>query len=226
MILLLAGVLAVWALAVLTVLSICRAAARADEDEAARRLARASRRGVGVGLVAAAAALPSVPADVDARRAPPCANRDVPFETAPDLAREALVCELGRVRARRDVRRLRVSDELDLASERHAADMVQRQYFAHDSPGGQDVADRARRSGYLTSACSWRLGEVLAWGVEGRSTAAATVGAWMDSPDHRRILVSQRYADLGVGMVAGTPMPAYPSGVTAAVVLGRRDCSP
>jgi uncharacterized protein YkwD len=224
MILLLAGALAVWALAVLTVLSICRAAARADENDAGRRLVRASRRGVGVGLVAAAATLPVSPADVDARRAQ-CANRDVPFGAAPDLARSALVCELGQVRARRDLRRLRANDELDLAARRQAADMVQRHYFSHVSPGGRDVADRARRTGYATSTCSWRLGEVLAWGVEGRSTAAATVRAWMDSPEHRHILISQRYSDLGVAMIAGTPMVQFPSGVTAAAVFGRRHCS-
>jgi uncharacterized protein YkwD len=224
MILLLAGALAVWALAVLAVLSICRAAARADENETGRRLASASRRGVGVGLVAAVVTLPTAPADVDARRAS-CANRNVPFEWAPDLARAALACELEAVRARRDLQRLRPNDELDRAARRHAADMVQRHYFAHISPGGRDVADRARRTCYATSACTWRLGEVLAWGVAGRSTAAATVRAWMDSPDHRHILVSQRYADVGVAMVAGTPMTEFPSGVTAAAVFGARRCS-
>jgi uncharacterized protein YkwD len=103
--------------------------------------------------------------------------------------------------------------------------MVERHYFSHYSPAGADVADRARRTGYAKRECSWRLGEVLAWGVGGRSTAAATVRAWMASPGHRRILVSNRYSDLGVGTVAGTPSHAYPHGLTAAAVLGRRHCS-
>jgi hypothetical protein len=224
MILLLAGLLAVWALAVLAVLSICRAAARADENETRRRLVSASRRGVGVGLVAAAVTLPAAPADVDARRAA-CANGNVPFEWAPDLARAALACELQRVRTRRDLPRLRPNHALARAARGHAADMVRRHYFAHISPGGRDVADRARRTGYATDACAWRLGEVLAWGVGGRSTAAATVRAWMDSPDHRHILVSRRYSDLGVAMVAGTPLTEFPSGVTSAAVFGTRRCS-
>ena len=111
------------------------------------------------------------------------------------------------------------------AARRHANDMVDRHYFSHYSPAGSDVADRARRTGYAKRNCAWRLGEVLAWGVEGRSTAAATVAAWLDSPDHRRILVSNRYSDLGVGTVAGTPEQAFPHGLTAAAVLGRRHCS-
>ena len=225
MLLLLAGLLGLWLLAVLIVLSVCRAAARADENDAGRRLVRASRRGVSVGLVAAVATVPGVSDDADARRAS-CANRDIEYEQAPGLARQALICEIERVRARRDLRHLDADDRLNKAARRHAADMVERHYFSHYSPGGADVADRARRTGYAKGECSWRLGEVLAWGVGGRSTAAATVRAWMDSPDHRRILVSNRYSDLGIWAVAGTPEQAYPHGLTAAAVLGRRHCSP
>jgi uncharacterized protein YkwD len=224
---LLGGGLALWALAILVILSICRAAARADDNDAGRRLVRASRRGVSAGMVAAVASLPALPADdASARRAPRCANGEVQFETAPDKARKALVCEIERIRAKRDLGRLRDNDRLDRASRRHAADMVRRLYFAHETPGGAGPTDRARRAGYVRSDCSWRIGEVLAWGVAGRSTAAATVDAWMDSPEHRKILVSRRYGELGTAMVAGTPLARYPSGVTVAAVFGRRHCSP
>jgi uncharacterized protein YkwD len=221
----LAGGLAVWLLLVLMVLSICRAAARADENDAGRRLVRAGRRSVGVGLVAAAAALPAAPGDAEASRSD-CANRNVPFEVAPADARAALRCEIERVHAQRGLRRLHDDKRLDKAARRHAADMVNRHYFSHYTPAGSNVADRARRTGYAKNRCSWSLGEVLAWGVAGRSTAAATVRAWMASPEHRHILISSRYSDLGIGTVAGTPEVAFPHGLTAAAVLGRRDCSP
>jgi uncharacterized protein YkwD len=224
MMLLLAGGLALWLLAVLIVLSICRAAARADENDAGRRLVRAGRRGVSVGLAAAVVTVPGATGEADARRQA-CANRNVEFEAAPELARDALICEIARLRARRELRKLDSDDRLAKAARRHAADMVERRYFSHYSPAGADVADRARRTGYAKRECAWRLGEVLAWGVGGRSTAAATVRAWMQSPGHRRILVSNRYSDLGVGTVAGTPAAAYPHGLTAAAVLGRRHCS-
>jgi uncharacterized protein YkwD len=224
MMLLVAGGLALWLIAVLFVLSICRVAARADENDAGRRLLRVGRRGATVGLVAAAATFPGAPGDADARRAQ-CQNRNVEFEAAPAEARAALLCELNRVRARRELPRLDADERLAKAARRHAADMVDRHYFSHYSPAGSDVADRARRTGYAKPSCSWRLGEVLAWGVAERSTAAATVRAWMHSPGHRQILISAKYADLGVGMVAGTPQPELPHGLTAAAVLGRRHCS-
>ena len=153
-----------------------------------------------------------------------CPDRDVQFEAAPSQVREALLCEIARVRERRDVRGLRGDAQLDLAATRHAADMRERRYFSHVSPGGGDLADRAARAGYALRRCSWRVGEVLAWGVGPRATAAGTIRAWMRSPGHRRVLLSRRYREVGVGLQAGTPFAQHPSGLTAAVVVGSRDC--
>jgi uncharacterized protein YkwD len=154
-----------------------------------------------------------------------CADRDLPYEANPGLVREAMLCEIAAARERRDARPLRSSAELDLAAVRHATDMFERRYFSHTSPGGGDVGDRVRRSGFARPDCSWRVGEILAWGVGGRSTARGTVRAWLRSPSHRRILVADRYGQLGLGTQLGTPYEAFPGGVTVAAMLGRRDCS-
>jgi len=220
MLVLLAGGLALWTLAAIFVLSICRAAAHADENDSGRRLSRL-RRGATVSLAAAAATGPAVPGEAAARA---CADRHVQFEAAPAQMRKALLCEIDRVRARRDARGLDTDRELRRAAGRHARDMRRRRYFSHVSPGGGDLADRARRAGYARDGCTWRVGEVLAWGAGPRATAAATVRAWLRSRGHRRILVSRRYREVGVGLRAGTPF-GLPSGVTVAAVLGRRACS-
>jgi uncharacterized protein YkwD len=217
MILLLAGGVALWLLAAAFFLSICRPAAHADER---RRLVRVSRRGATASLAVAAV---SLPLGADAASAA-CANRDVEFQTNPTVVRDAMLCEIAEVRERRDVRDLRTNAQLDVAAGRHATDMFERRYFSHVSPGGGELADRARRAGFARRNCSWMVGEVLAWGVGSRSTAAGTVQAWMNSPGHRRILISGRYGQIGIGLVAGTPFDAYPSGLTAAAVLGRRHC--
>jgi uncharacterized protein YkwD len=218
MLLFLAGGLALWLLAAAFILGICRSAAHADER---RRLVRVSRRGATASLAAAAVSLP-LGAD---RASAACANRDVEFQVNPAVVRDAMLCEIERVRERRDVRDLRTNEQLDLAASRHATDMWERRYFSHVSPGGGDLADRARRSGFARRGCSWMVGEVLAWGVASRSTAAGTVRAWMNSPGHRRILISRRYGQVGIGLQAGTPFDAFPTGLTAAAVFGRRHCS-
>ena len=218
MLLFLAGGVALWLLAAAFILGICRSAAHADER---RRLVRVSRRGATASLAVAAVSLPLGAEQASAA----CANRDVEFQVNPAVVRDAMLCEIERVRERRDVRDLRTNEQLDLAASRHATDMWERRYFSHVSPGGSDLADRARRSGFAKRGCSWMVGEVLAWGVASRSTAAGTVQAWMNSPGHRRILISRRYGQIGIGLQAGTPFDAFPTGLTAAAVFGRRHCS-
>lgn len=213
---LLAGGLALlWALAAIFVLSLCRAASRGDERDGRPHR---GRRAATASLAAAVVVLPAMPDEASAA----CANRHLEFAASPPLVRDALLCEIARVRARRDVRALRGNARLDEAAARHAADMLERRFFSHVSPGGGDLADRVRRAGYALERCAWRVGEVLAWGTGPRATAAATVRAWMRSPGHRRVLVSRHYRDVGVGLVAGTP--AASAGVTVAAVLGRRAC--
>jgi uncharacterized protein YkwD len=215
MLLFLVGGVAFWLLAAAFILGICRSAAHADER---RRLVR---RGATTSMAVAAVTLPLTPADASAA----CANRDVEFQANPAVVRDAVLCEIAETRERRDIRDLRGNAQLDLAAGRHATDMFQRRYFSHVSPGGGDLADRARRSGFARRNCTWMVGEVLAWGVGSRSTAAGTVRAWMNSPGHRRILISGRYGQIGLGLQAGTPYDAYPTGVIVAAVLGRRHCS-
>jgi uncharacterized protein YkwD len=222
MIFVLAGGLAVWLLLVFFVLCICRAASRADENEAGRRFARVSRSKSTATLAAAVVVLPAAMSG-EAHAA--CANRDLEFDAGPALMQEAVVCEIERIRARNHGGRLRLNSSLALAASRHAADMFERRYFFHVSPGGGELADRVRRAGYAEPGCSWRAGEILAWGVGSRSTAASTIRAWLDSSSHRQILLSRRYSQVGVGIQPGTPFAQYTGGITAAAVLGSRDCS-
>ena len=218
MLLFLAGGAALWLLAAAFILSICRSAAHADER---RRIVRVSRRGATASLAVAAVTLPLGAEEASAA----CANRDVEFQANPAVVRDAMLCEIAEIRERRDARSLRTNAQLDLAAGRHATDMFERRYFSHVSPGGGELADRARRSGFAKRGCTWMVGEVLAWGVASRSTAAGTVQAWMNSPSHRRILITRRYGQIGIGLQAGTPFDAYPIGLTAAALFGRRHCS-
>ena len=106
--------------------------------------------------------------------------------------RAAVVCELNAARAEAGRDPLRASASLERAATAHASDMVDRHYFAHDSPGGSNAADRARRAGYLRGADHWRIGEILIWTRGSVLTAEAAVDAWLASPSHRRILLRIR----------------------------------
>ena len=62
---------------------------------------------------------------------------------------------------------------------------------------------RIQRSGFI-NGYSWTAGETLAWGWGTRSGAKATVKAWLNSPEHRAILLSPTYRWVGIGRNCGS----------------------
>ena len=92
--------------------------------------------------------------------------------------------------------------------------MVRRDYFSHTSPSGASFVDRIRRSGYLSGAFTWMVGENLAWGAGSMSSPAQTVRAWMRSPGHRENILTGRFVHIGIGIARGAP--ASVGGIPAA----------
>ena len=84
-----------------------------------------------------------------------------------------------------------------IACER-ADDMLQKQYFAHLSPSGEGAADVAQRTGYHYK----HLGENIAMGYF--QTDEKIVTAWMQSPGHRRSILSEDCSEIGVGLKRGS----------------------
>jgi uncharacterized protein YkwD len=133
-------------------------------------------------------------------------------------SRDAVVCEINRVRAVRGLAALERDRRLRRAAVAQARDMVARGYFSHVTPDGQGLSDRLRASGYITGRVAWHVGETLAWGRGDRSTPSAAVDAWMRSRSHRRVLLGP-FADIGVGVADGVPSGG--DGATYAADFGR-----
>jgi uncharacterized protein YkwD len=124
---------------------------------------------------------------------------------SPVVLRRAMLCLVNRERVRAGLSPFRPERHLARAASRHAADMARRHYFAHVSPSGQNPLSRVRAAGWHGG-----VGEVLAWGCGRRSTARATLRAWLNSPPHRAILRgSARAAGVGVKRVRGCGGRAY-----------------
>jgi uncharacterized protein YkwD len=120
-----------------------------------------------------------------------------PSAVTPDAVR----CEINAVRAAHRLAPIKATQALIVAAQRHSEDMVRRHYFAHVSPSGQTVSERARKAGYR----SRRLGENIGWGSGSLGTPAAIVQAWMNSPPHRAIILTPTFREGGVGIAAGAP---------------------
>jgi len=84
----------------------------------------------------------------------------------------------------------------------HSLDMANRQYFAHQSPEGQSVGDRLKKTNVLYTVAAEDLSffDNLA---PDTNIAQKSVQGWMNSPGHRApILDSDKlFSDAGVGVV-------------------------
>lgn len=99
---------------------------------------------------------------------------------------------------------------LSNAARYQATDMLQDDYFSHDT---MDWAN-----GQLTRRCSFseRVSQYyLGWTALGENAAAGqpipkeVVKAWMDSPGHRANILSSNYREIGVGFASGSGKFGY-----------------
>ena len=127
---------------------------------------------------------------------------------------------LNNERAKQHLAPLRLNRKLSKAALRHSRAMARRRFFSHTSPNGTDFVERIRRTGYLTGARSWAVGENIAYGSGDRATPRSIGNAWMDSAGHRANILSSSYRAIGIGIALGTPSGG--AGATYTTDFGRR----
>ena len=113
---------------------------------------------------------------------------------------EKLTLDLhNKTRKENGLKPLCMDPTLTKAAREHSKDMIRRGYFGHNSPEGESSGERLRRLGYDWSA----TGENLAWGSGSFSIAKNRFQAWMRSEGHRLNIFSQKYEEVGVGVIKG-----------------------
>ncbi|MBI4028825.1 MAG: hypothetical protein HY376_00440 [Candidatus Blackburnbacteria bacterium] len=99
-------------------------------------------------------------------------------------------------RAKEGLSTLKEDPVLDKAAQQKGADMMAKNYWAHNAPDGTTPWHFFNEAGY-----SYRYaGENLARDF---IQPEGVVDAWIASPSHRENLFSQRYEDIGVAVVEG-----------------------
>lgn len=92
---------------------------------------------------------------------------------------------------------LTFNKRLSAMAEAKAADMINKQYFAHVAPDGTDIAKLADTYGYQYL----NIGENLALG-DFKDSADVVLG-WMNSPGHRANILNTHFTEIGVAAVLG-----------------------
>jgi uncharacterized protein YkwD len=121
-------------------------------------------------------------------------------------AASSTLCLINAERTRRGLVALKRNKKLDKAALRHSRDMVNRHYFAHETPEGGTFIQRILAAKYVTRRTSWTVGENLGWGSGLLSTPAQVVVAWMNSPGHRANILKAAYREIGIGIVPAAPV--------------------
>lgn len=116
--------------------------------------------------------------------------------TAPPSLERQLVDLVNAERAKAGCAPLRIDPRLHGAAQKHADDMVARNFFDHVNPDGVHPDARITAAGYRWS--QW--GENL---DRGTTNPSAVVSHWMDGGIHQSNLLDCGFKDVGVGVSAG-----------------------
>lgn len=106
----------------------------------------------------------------------------------------AVVALTNAERAKAGCKPLQVDPRLNKSALGHSSDMAKRDYFEHESPEGEDFADREAEAGFKGNSG----GENIAMG---QRSAAAVMDDWMHSPGHKRNILDCKFTKIGVGYV-------------------------
>ncbi len=91
---------------------------------------------------------------------------------------------------------LTLNNQLNVAAQAKADDMLAKQYFSHNTPDGKTPWDFVTASGYSYVAAGENLG-VNFLQAEEVSTA------WMNSPGHRANILNSTFKEIGIGISSG-----------------------
>ena len=126
--------------------------------------------------------------------------------TTPDLAR-ALAAAVNRARRVRGLQSLRFSIHLTDAATAHARALAVAGQFTHAWPTTGKLFGSWIRAFYSPRGYrSWSAGENLLWASPG-FTPANAVQQWLDSPIHRRVMLTPSWRELGIGVVSAAAAP-------------------
>jgi uncharacterized protein YkwD len=153
------------------------------------------------------------------------ASKQFSATSTPDLVR-SLLAAVNRTRRAHRLRALRFSAPLTEAATAHAQSLAVAGQFTHAWPTTGGLFGSWIRGFYSARGYRfWSAGENLLWASPG-FTPANAVQQWLDSPIHRRVMLTPSWRELGVGVVTATAAPGAYGGrdvQIAAAEFGKRN---
>jgi uncharacterized protein YkwD len=184
---------------------------------------------IGVGLTAALSLLVSCAGTQPGRTGEVPAQKGQPRITVSELEKRIHVL-INEARRKHGLSTLAGNDALSRIARKHSSDMAKRNYFSHYSPEGHDFLYRYKQEGY---SCSVPVDERIYLGAENifqnnlydrivyvndvanyewnsmARIAETTVQGWMNSPGHRKNILTPHWKSEGIGVVVSPDDKVY-----------------
>ena len=148
--------------------------------------------------------------------APAVANSQAPA-TAMGALEQGVLADVNALRHQHGLASVRLSAKLAAAARAHSAEMAKRGYFSHDSANGSSFDKRIVRYYPLRGTHYWSVGENLLWSSPDVDAAGA-LEMWMNSPEHRKILLTGRWREIGLAAVHVAAAPGTYGGREVTIV--------
>ncbi len=157
-----------------------------------------------------------------------------PQKTKPTLRIAQLEKEIhvliNKERKKHNLSAMAWNDALSAIARKHSSDMAKRNYFSHFSPEGHDFSYRYKQEGY---SCAVPVGERIYLGAENifqnnlydrivfidgmahyewnsmAKIADTTVRGWMNSPGHRKNILTPYWRSEGIGVAISPDDKVY-----------------
>jgi uncharacterized protein YkwD len=165
---------------------------------------------LGLTLVALAAPAASGAADSAPVRAPAAASKLTALE-------RGVVAEMNALRRRHGLPALRSSAQLGEAAAAHATAMAHGGFFSHTSSDGTAFWKRVQRFYGPKGFGYWSVGENLLWSSP-TIDARRAVQMWLDSPPHRKNMLTAAWREVGLAAVTVDTAPGVFNGLPVTIV--------
>ena len=172
----------------------------------------------GRGRIAALVALAlTLSASVGVAAAAPTASADTRTVTAVDSLEAQVLAQLNAIRRKHGLVPLKISRPLTAAADAHSTAMGTHGFFAHDSRDGSEFWKRLKRFYGPAGYSQWSVGENLLWS-SGRLDAAEALRLWMNSPGHRKNILTARWREIGLSAVGVRAAPGVYGGRDVVII--------
>ncbi len=106
----------------------------------------------------------------------------------------------NRIRVEHGLGRLCIHPALERAARAHSREMIEKNYFSHNSYDGTPFYKRISYFHYRYHF----VGENIAWGSGESGDPGEIFDFWMHSPEHRANILDKDYQEVGIGVANGT----------------------